>query len=65
MWAPQVAGTVALQDSKWPTATLSDVRQSFQKTGSKSWTICNEKGNGYFVGDPDIYRESLLYVNFN
>jgi subtilisin len=54
----------ALHDSHWPTAAPLDVLKSFQKNGSNPSTICDGKGHGYFYGDRDSYRESLLYKAF-
>jgi subtilisin family serine protease len=64
MAAPHVAGMAALHDSRWPTSAPLDVLKSFQRNGSNPSTICDGKGHGYFYGDRDSYRESLLYKAF-
>jgi subtilisin len=63
MAAPHVAGAAALYDATHPGASPSAIANSLKSTGSKPSTICDGKGHGYFSGDRDIYRESLLYVN--
>lgn len=59
MAAPHVAGAAALYGGASP----SSIANSLKSTGSKSSTACDGRGHGYFYGDPDAYREPLLYVN--
>lgn len=61
--APHVAGAATLYDATHPGASPSSIASSLKSTGSKPATICDGRGNGYFFGDPDSFREPLLYVN--
>jgi subtilisin family serine protease len=63
MAAPHVAGAAALYDATHPGASPSSIASSLKSTGSTPSTVCDGQGHGYFYGDPDSYREPLLYVN--
>jgi subtilisin len=63
MAAPHVAGAAALYDATHPGTSPSSIASSLKSTGSKPSTVCDGGGHGYFYGDPDSYREPLLYVN--
>jgi hypothetical protein len=52
-----------LYDATHPGTSPSSIASSLKSTGSKPSTICDGRGHGYFYGDPDTYREPLLYVN--
>jgi subtilisin family serine protease len=62
MASPHVAGAVALYKSSHPSATPTDIINAIKQLGTKSSTICDNNGKGYFTGDKDTYREPLLYV---
>jgi subtilisin len=63
MAAPHVAGFVALYKSYNPEATLSEIRSIIHDIGSYPSTFCDGYGHGeYFTGDPDNFREPLLYA---
>jgi subtilisin len=63
MAAPHVAGTAAIFESTHHGTSPSTQSYALKYYGSKPSTICDRKGHGYFSGDPDVYREPLLYVN--
>jgi hypothetical protein len=63
MAAPHVAGAAALYESTHPGASPSAQIYALKYYGSKPSTICDGKGRGYFSGDPENYREALMYVN--
>lgn len=62
MASPHVAGAAGLYKSTHPGASPSNIRDALVSTGSKSGTVCDGNGHGYFTGDPDTYDESLLYI---
>ena len=61
--APYVTGAAALYKSLHATASPSDVRTALRNSGSTPSTVCDDKGHGYFKGDPDGIAEPLLYVS--
>ena len=61
--APYVTGAAALYKSLHATAAPSDVRTALMNSGSTPSTVCDDKGHGYFKGDPDGIAEPFLYVS--
>ena len=61
--APYVTGAATLYKSLHATATPSDVRTALMNSGSTPSTVCDDKGHGYFKGDPDGIAEPFLYVS--
>jgi subtilisin len=62
MAAPHVAGAAALYKAFHNSASPLDIRNQLRSLGSKSSTICDGKGHGYFTNDPDSIHEPLLYA---
>jgi subtilisin family serine protease len=60
--SPHVAGAAALYLADNPSLSPSEVRNAMLSHGSLSEITCDGKGNGYFTGDKDQFREPLLYV---
>ncbi len=61
--APHVSGAAALIKSENKNITVEGVRDRLINIGSSSFTKCDGKGRGYFLNDPDPFREHLLYLN--
>jgi len=61
MAAPSVAGAAALLKAGDPKMTPEDVKKALLETGSTPLTPCEGGPQGYFTGDPDQYKEPLLY----
>lgn len=62
MASPHVAGAVALYKASHSSATPADIMNAIKNLGTKTSTVCDNNGKGYFTGDRDTYREPLLYV---
>jgi subtilisin len=63
MASPFVTGAAALYKSSHIGASPPEVKQALIDMGSTPSTICDGHAHGYFIGDPDIIHEPLLYVN--
>ncbi|HKX21467.1 MAG TPA: S8 family peptidase, partial [Nitrososphaeraceae archaeon] len=63
MASPSVAGAAALIKAGNPTFSPEEVKKSLLETGSTPLTPCQGGPQGYFTGDPDKYKEPLLYRN--
>jgi len=61
MAAPSVAGAAALIKADSPKSSPEDVKKSLLETGSTPLTPCAGGPQGYFTGDPDQYKEPLLF----
>src|SRR4029079_15164912 len=61
MASPSVAGAAALIKADSPKFSPEDVKKSLLETGSTPLTPCKGRPQGYFTGDPDSYKEPLLY----
>jgi subtilisin family serine protease len=61
MAAPSVAGAAALIKSGDPKMSPEDVKKALLETGSTPLTPCEGGPQGYFTGDPDQYKEPLLF----
>ena len=61
MAAPSVAGAAALIKVASPEYSPQDVKKALLETGSTPLTPCEGGPAGYFAGDPDKYKEPLLY----
>jgi len=61
MASPSVAGAAALIKADSPKSSPEDVKKSLLETGSTPLTPCKGGPQGYFTGDPDSYKEPLLY----
>lgn len=62
MASPHVAGAAALYLANNPDASPSAVRNGLLLQGSSLGVTCDDNGFGYFTGDKDQSKESLLYV---
>ena len=62
MASPHVAGAATLLTTVLPTASPSQIKNSLISSGSTSASACDGNGHGYFSGDPDQYKEPLLYL---
>ena len=63
MASPSVAGAAALIKADSPQLSPKEVKETLLKTGSTPLTPCQGGPLGYFTGDPDKYKEPLLYRN--
>jgi subtilisin family serine protease len=61
MAAPSVAGAAALIKAGDPNMSPQDVKKALLGTGSTPLTPCEGGPQGYFAGDPDQYKEPLLF----
>jgi subtilisin family serine protease len=61
MAAPSVAGAAALLKAGDLKMSPEDVKKALLGTGSTPLTPCVGGPQGYFTGDPDQYKEPLLY----
>jgi subtilisin family serine protease len=61
MAAPSVAGAAGLIKADSPKSSPEDVKKALLETGSTPLTPCEGGPQGYFSGDPDSYKEPLLY----
>ena len=61
MASPSVAGAAALIKAESPKSSPEDVKKALLETGSTPLTPCQGGPQGYFTGDPDSYKEPLLY----
>jgi len=61
MAAPSVAGAAALLKAGDLKMSPEDVKKALLETGSTPLTPCVGGPKGYFTGDPDQYKEPLLY----
>ena len=61
MASPAVAGAAALIKAKSPELSPIQVKEALLKSGSTASTPCKGGPQGYFTGDPDTYKEPLLY----
>jgi subtilisin family serine protease len=61
--APFVTGAAALIMSQNNNITVSQVRDQILNIGTSSVTKCDGKARGYFIDDPDSFRENVLYMN--
>jgi subtilisin family serine protease len=61
MASPAVAGAVALIKAANPEMLPQDVKKALLETGSTPLTPCKGGPQGYFTGDPDQYKEPLLF----
>jgi hypothetical protein len=61
MAAPSVAGAAALIKAADPNMSPQDVKKALLGTGSTPLTPCEGGPQGYFTGDPDQYKEPLLF----
>ena len=65
MATPHVAGAAALYKANNAGATPAQVQTALVALGVQQTQICNtslNNGNGGFSGDPDSYKEPLVYV---
>jgi subtilisin family serine protease len=60
--APFVTGAAALIISQNNNITVSQVRDQLVNVGTSSVTKCDGKARGYFIDDPDSFK-NLLYMN--
>src|SRR5213593_393391 len=63
MAAPSVAGAAALIKAGDPNMSPEGVKKALLGTGSTPLTPCEGGPQGYFTGDPDQYKEPLLFRN--
>ena len=61
MASPSVSGAAALIKAGNPEMSPQDVKKALLETGSTPLTPCKGGPQGYFTGDPDQYKEPLLY----
>ena len=61
MAAPSVAAAAALIKANSTDFTPKQVKDAILNTGSTPLTPCEGGPQGYFTGDPDTYKEPLLY----
>jgi len=61
MAAPSVAGAAALIKAGDPNISPEGVKKALLGTGSTPLTPCEGGPQGYFTGDPDQYKEPLLF----
>ena len=61
MAAPSVAGAAALIKAGDPNMSPEGVKKALLGTGSTPLTPCEGGPQGYFTGDPDQYKEPLLF----
>jgi subtilisin family serine protease len=61
MAAPAVTGAAALIKAKSPEFLPEDVKDTLLQTGSTPLTPCAGGPQGYFTGDPDQFKEPLLF----
>ena len=61
MAAPAVTGAAALIKSNSQNLSPKDVKKALLETGSTPLTPCEGGPQGYFTGDPDKYKEPLLF----
>ena len=61
MASPSVAGAAALVKADSPQMSPKEVKATLLETGSTPVTPCAGGPQGYFTGDPDEYKEPLLY----
>jgi Subtilase family len=61
MASPSVAGAAALIKAANPEMSPEDVKKALLGTGSTPLTACEGGPQGYFTGDPDQYKEPLLF----
>lgn len=61
MAAPAVTGAAALVKAHSPELSPKDVKAALLGEGSTPLTPCQGGPQGYFTGDPDQYKEPLLY----
>ena len=61
MASPAVAGAAALIKAESPKLSPSDIKEELTKSGSTPSTPCEGGPQGYFKGDPDKYKEPLLF----
>jgi subtilisin family serine protease len=61
MASPSVAGAAALIKADSPEMSPKEVNQALLETESTPLTPCEGGPKGYFTGDPDQFKEPLLY----
>jgi subtilisin family serine protease len=61
MAAPSVAAAAALIKANSTDFTPQQVKDSILDSGSTPLTPCEGGPAGYFTGDPDQYKEPLLF----
>jgi hypothetical protein len=61
MAAPSVAAAAALVKANSTNSTPKEVKETILNSGSTSLTPCKGGPEGYFLGDPDNYKEPLLF----
>lgn len=61
--APFVSGAAAIIKSKDRTISVNEVRDQMIKMGTPALDTCDGKARGYFLNDPDGFREHLLYMD--
>jgi subtilisin family serine protease len=65
MAAPSVAAAAALIKANSTDFTPKQVKDSILNSGSTPLTPCQGGPQGYFSGDPDEYKEPLLFRQLN
>jgi subtilisin family serine protease len=61
MASPSVAAAAALAKANSTDSTPKQIKELIVNTGSTPLTPCEGGPQGYFLGDPDSYKEPLLY----
>ena len=61
MASPSVAGAAALIKAGNPEMSPKEVKKTLLESGSTPLTHCEGGPQGYFTGDPDDYKEPLLF----
>jgi subtilisin family serine protease len=61
MAAPSVAAAAALIKQNSTDFTPQQVKDTLLNSGSTALTPCEGGPQGYFTGDPDEYKEPLLF----
>ena len=61
MAAPSVTAAAALLKANSTDITPKEIKQAIVEAGSNASTPCEGGPQGYFTGDPDSYKEPLLF----
>jgi subtilisin family serine protease len=61
--APFVSGAAAVIKSQNSTIPVNEVRDQIINIGTPPLDTCDGKARGYFLSDPDAFREHLLYMD--
>ena len=61
MAAPSVAAAAALMKANSTSTTPQEIKEAIVNSGSTPTTTCEGGPQGYFSGDPDTFKEPLLF----